>query len=171
MLWKECMPAKFYKHICKEKNFLYINCKNEFQPNVLWIIADFLNEDENNYKESRNNLSSFKNKLLIFSTYIPTFFLKSIERTWFRFEKQFSHYLQNIQIQKKLENFLGKNPENFETIRNETNIYEQKLVNVDDFNGAEEKEVRERVEKRKQKRREVAEKNKLLKRKKRTRRK
>ena len=21
MLWKECMPQRFYKHICKEKNF------------------------------------------------------------------------------------------------------------------------------------------------------
>ena len=25
MLWKECMPIKFYRHICKEKNFLYLN--------------------------------------------------------------------------------------------------------------------------------------------------
>ena len=22
MLWKECMPQKFYRHVCKEKNFL-----------------------------------------------------------------------------------------------------------------------------------------------------
>ena len=59
---------------------------------------------------------------------------------------------------------MGKNPENYETIPNETNIYEQKPINVDDFNEVEEKEVKERVEK--QKRREVAEKNKLLKKKK-----
>ena len=30
MLWKECMPEKFYKHICKENNFLYLNRKNVF---------------------------------------------------------------------------------------------------------------------------------------------
>ena len=58
---------------------------------------------------------------------------------------------------------LGKNPENYKTIRNKTNIYEQKPVNVDDFNEVEEKEARERVKKRKQKRRYVAEKNKPLK--------
>ena len=40
-------------------------------------------------------------------------------------------------------------------------------MNVDHFNDVEEKEVKERVEKRKQKRWEVAEKNKLLKKKKR----
>ena len=28
-LWKEWMPFKFYRHICKEKNFLYLNGKNE----------------------------------------------------------------------------------------------------------------------------------------------
>ena len=27
MLWKDCMPQRFYKHICKEKNFLYLNGK------------------------------------------------------------------------------------------------------------------------------------------------
>ena len=61
---------------------------------------------------------------------------------------------------------LGKNPENYESIRNEWNIYEQKPINVDEFNDVEENEVSERVKKRKEKRREVAEKNKLLKKKK-----
>ena len=64
---------------------------------------------------------------------------------------------------KQLECSLGKNPENYESIRDETNIYEQKPINVDDFNEVKEKEVKERVEKRKQKRQEVAKKNKLLK--------
>ena len=64
-----------------------------------------------------------------------------------------------------MENSLDKNPENYENIRNETNIYEQKPTNVHDFNKVEEKGVKERVEKRKQKRREVVEKNKPLKKK------
>ena len=63
---------------------------------------------------------------------------------------------------KKLETSLGKNPENYETVRNETNMYEQKPINVDDFNEVEEKLVKERVEKQRQKTRDVAEKNKLL---------
>ena len=53
-------------------------------------------------------------------------------------------------------------------MRNETCTYEQKRINVGDFNEVEEKEVNERVEKRKEKRREVAEKNKLLKKNKKT---
>ena len=56
---------------------------------------------------------------------------------------------------------MGKSPINYENIRKETNIYEQKPVKIDDFNDAEEAKVKERVEKRKAKRRNVAEKNKL----------
>ena len=47
-------------------------------------------------------------------------------------------------------------------------IYEQKPVNIDDFNESEEAEVKQRVEKRKEKRRAVAEKNKLLRKKRKT---
>ena len=70
-------------------------------------------------------------------------------KTWFRFEEQFSHHLQNIQGKKQLEGSLGKNPDNYENVHNETNIYKQKPINVDDFN---------EVKKRKQKRRQVAKK-------------
>ena len=62
---------------------------------------------------------------------------------------------------------LEKNPDSYETIRDETNIYEQKAINIDEFYDVEETEVREQVKKkRKEKRREVSERNKLLKKKK-----
>ena len=61
MLWKECMPHKFYQHICKENNFLYLNDKNVLQPKVSEIINEYLNEDTENYHEMRNNLSQYKN--------------------------------------------------------------------------------------------------------------
>ena len=61
---------------------------------------------------------------------------------------------------------LGKNPNNYENIRKETNIYEQKPINIDDFNDSEEADVKERVEKQTEKKlREVAENKKLLKKK------
>ena len=60
---------------------------------------------------------------------------------------------------------LRKNPENCETIQNETSVFEQNHIKLDDFNEIEEKNVKELVVKRKQKQREVAESNKLLKKK------
>ena len=53
---------------------------------------------------------------------------------------------------KKMES-LRKNPKNYEDIRNERCVCEQKPVKIDDFNEGEEKEVKKRVEKRKIKRR------------------
>ena len=42
---------------------------------------------------------------------------------------------------------LGKDPQKYENVRNETDVYEQKPIRIDDFNKAEEKEIKERVEK------------------------
>ena len=38
MLWKECMLNDFYKYICTEENFLYLNVKNVLYPRVSEII-------------------------------------------------------------------------------------------------------------------------------------
>ena len=66
---------------------------------------------------------------------------------------------------------LEKNPQNYEVERQTSFEHEQKLVKIDDFNDEEEKIIKERVEKRKKKRQDVAEKNKALKRKKKPRKK
>ena len=50
---------------------------------------------------------------------------------------------------KKLQASLGKDPNNYGEIRNETSVYEQKPIKVHDFNEIEEKQVKERVENRK----------------------
>ena len=57
---------------------------------------------------------------------------------------------------------MGKNSHNYEEIRNETCVYEQKPIKIDEFNETREKEVKERNERRKQKRTKVAESNKLF---------
>ena len=62
-LWKECMPQRFYKHICKDENFLYLNGKNVLQPKVSDIITEFLKEGKENYLELRKNLSHYKDIL------------------------------------------------------------------------------------------------------------
>ena len=157
------MTGKFYRHICKEKIFLYLNSKNVLQPKVLEIITDFLNKDEDNYKELRNNLSSYKNIFqYVYSNVFPEIYC-STEKRGFDLKSNFHIIFKTYKDKNKLESSLGKNLENSETIRNERNIYEQKPVNVDDFNEVEEKDVKEKVEKQKQERREVPEKNKLLK--------
>ena len=47
---------------------------------------------------------------------------------------------------------MTKNPNNYESMRKKTNIYEQKPINIDEFNDLGEADLKERVEKRKKKR-------------------
>ena len=56
---------------------------------------------------------------------------------------------------------MGKNSINYETVRKETHVYEQKTVSIDDFNEAEEAEVKERIEKQKAKQQGLAGNKKL----------
>ena len=56
MLWKECMPAEFYKFFCVEKNFPHLNGKNVLYPRAPEIISEFIHENEKNYNKLRNNL-------------------------------------------------------------------------------------------------------------------
>ena len=89
MLWKDCLPRNFYRHICKEQNFLYLNGKNVLQPKVLEIIHDFLKESDDNYKDLRNNLSSHKNIFqYVYSNVFPEIYC-SIERRGFHLKSNF----------------------------------------------------------------------------------
>ena len=128
------------------------------QPKVLEETTDFLKEEEENYKDLRNNLSSYKNIFqYVYSNVFPEIYC-STERHRFDLKRNFHVTFKTYKDKKQLEISLGKNPENYETIRNKTSVFEQKPIKIDDFNEIEEKEVKKRVEKRKQKQREVAEK-------------
>ena len=61
MIWRECMPAEFYKFICEEKNFVYVNGKNFVQPGVLEIVGNFIDQDKKNLRLLQQNLSRYKN--------------------------------------------------------------------------------------------------------------
>ena len=48
MLWRECIPSEFYRYICKEKNFIYLNCRDVGQPGVLEIVGNFIDQGKQN---------------------------------------------------------------------------------------------------------------------------
>ena len=56
MLWKECVPVKFYEFICGKQNFLYLNRKTVLHPKIAEIIWKFT-EENINYNQLINNLS------------------------------------------------------------------------------------------------------------------
>ena len=145
------MPAEFYRHICQEKMLLYLNGKNVLQTRLLQIISGFIDAIENNYRLLQNNRSSYKT---IFQYVYPNVFPEiycSTEKIGFHLTSNFHIMFKTYKDKKQLEKSMGKNPANYETIRKETNIYEQKPVNIDGFNEYEEAEVKERVQKQEKK--------------------
>ena len=98
------------------------------------ITTHFLNEDEDNYKELRNNLSSYKSIFqYVYSNVFPEIYC-STEKRGFDLKSNFHIIFKTYKDKKQLESSLGKNLDNYESIRNETYTYEQKPINVDDFN-------------------------------------
>ena len=122
-----------------------------------------LKENEENYKDLRNNLSSYKNIFQYAYSNVFTEIYCSTERRGFDLKSNFYIISKSYKDKKELKISLGKNPENYEVIRNGTSVSEQKHMKVNGFNEIEGKEDKERVKKRKQKRQKVAQSNKQLK--------
>ena len=108
MVWKGCMPAQFYKFMCREVNFLYLNGKNVLQPKVLEILTNFLAENEKNYVFLRNTLSQYKNIFkYVYSNVFPEIYCAT-ERRGFHLKSTFHIVFKTYKDKKKL-NSLGKN--------------------------------------------------------------
>ena len=115
------------------------------------IISEFIHENEKNYNKLRNNLSQFKKIFqFIYSNVYPEIYC-STEVRGFGLIYTFHLIFKTSKDMKKLEK-TGKNPQDGTLKRNDT------------FNDQEEKEIKEKVVKRKRKRQEVTEKSKALKR-------
>ena len=48
MLWTECIPQEFYRHICEEKSFAYLNGRDVGQPGALEIVGSFIDQGKKN---------------------------------------------------------------------------------------------------------------------------
>ena len=48
MFWEECIEKSFYKHICENENFMYLNGKNILYIKIAQMVLDYLNKDLQN---------------------------------------------------------------------------------------------------------------------------
>ena len=58
MLRDECIEKIFYKHICENDNFIYLNSKNVLYSKTAQIVLDYLNEDASNIVRLRKCLQN-----------------------------------------------------------------------------------------------------------------
>ena len=60
MLWRECIPSEFYRYICKEKDFIYLNGRDVGQPGALEIVGGFINLGKENLRMLQEHLARYK---------------------------------------------------------------------------------------------------------------
>ena len=46
MLWRECNPVEFYRYICEDDNFKYLNGRDVSQQGVLKIVGEFIDQSK-----------------------------------------------------------------------------------------------------------------------------
>ena len=66
MLWDECIEKTFYKHICENENFLYLNGKNVLYSKTAQIVLDYLNKDASNIVHLRKCLQNHMKTIQFF---------------------------------------------------------------------------------------------------------
>ena len=158
MLWRECIPSEFYRYICEEKNFIYLNGRDVGQPGVLEIVRGFTDQGKQNLRMLQEHLARFKDIFQFVYSHVFLEVYTTSEKRGFDLKSNF-HILLKAYRDKMMmrQHSLAKNSANYKQ-QNETCEFEQKPIkNFDQFSNNEEQEVKEWAEKRLAERREKAE--------------
>ena len=145
MLWRECIPSDFYKYICKEKNFVYLNGRDVGQPSVLKIVGNFIDQGKKNIWLLQESLARHKDIFqYVYSHVFPEIYATSEKRGFdlkSNFHIIFKLYQDKMAIR---QHQLAKSPSNYEhDDRKETFEFEQKPIkNFNEFSNAEEAELK-----------------------------
>ena len=166
ILWRECIPADFYRYICEEKNFIYLNGQDVGQPGVLEIVGGFIDQGKQNLRILQEHLARYKDIFQYVYSHVFFEVYTTSERRSFDLKSNF-HILFKTYHDKQImrQQSLTKNQANYENEQpKETHENEQKTIkNFNEFSDNEEKEVKDRATKRLADRREKAEELKIKK--------
>ena len=158
MLWRECVPSEFYRYICEEKNFLYLNSRDVGQPTMLEIVSGFIDQEKQNLRMLQEYLAQYKDIYQYVYSHVFLEVYTTSEKRGFDLKSNFHILFKAYHDKQKIRQYQpAKNPANFEQ-QNETNASEEKPIkNFDPFTDSEEREVKEHAEKRLAERREKTE--------------
>ena len=159
ILWREYIPSEFYRYICEEISFIYLNGRDVGQPGLLENVGNFIGQGKQNLRMLQENLARCKDIFqYVYSHVFPEVYTAPEKRGFnlkSNFHIMFKSYRNKMMIQQQT---LAKNPVNYENEHKETREFEQKPIkNFDEFSDSEEQEIKQRAEKRNTARREKTE--------------
>ena len=148
MLWRERIPHEFYRHICEEKNFVYLNGRDVGQPGALEIIGNFIDQGKKNLRMLQEHLTRYKDIYqYVYSHVFPEVYTSSEKRGFdlkSNFHIIFKAYRDKITMKqqqpaKQLTNYLIQNNEKFE-------FGQKPIRNFDEFSNTQEKELKNKAQ-------------------------
>ena len=129
MLWRECVPSEFCKHICKDENFKYLNGRGIGQPGALEIVGNFIDQGKQNLRMLQEHLAQYKDIYrYIYSHVFPEIYTSSEKRGFdlkSNFHIIFKAYRDKIAMRQQQ---LAKQPSNYSNQTIERNEFEQKPI-------------------------------------------
>ena len=150
MIWRECIPVDFYRYICKENNFIYLNGRDVGHPGVLETVGKFIDQKKENLRMLQEYLACYKDIYQYVYWHIFPEVYTTSERRGFDLKSNF-HILFKSHRDKQLmrQHATAKNLSKYEDVKKQANEYEQKPIkNFDSFNDQEENETKEKAQKR-----------------------
>ena len=146
MVWRECIPVDFYRYICEENNFIYLNGRDAAHPGVLEIVGKFIDQKKENLRMLQEYFARYKDIYqYVYSHVFPEIYMTS-QRHEFDLKSNF-HILFKSYRDKQLmrQHATVKNLSNYEDVKKEASEYEQKPIkNFDNFNDEEENEIKKK---------------------------
>ena len=165
MLWRECIPPAFYRFICQEGNFLYLNGRDVSQPGVFEIVGKFVDQDNNNLRLLQQCLANYKDIFqYVYSCTYPEIYTM-LEKKGINMKSNFYILFKTFKDKMMIkQQQLAKRAQNFEAERKEESEFEQKpLLKFNEFNDEEEKEIKEQQREKNRKRKHVSDEERLTK--------
>ena len=152
MLWRECIPVEFYRYICEDDNFKYLNSRDVIQQGVLEIVGKFIDQSKENLRLLPKSLAHYKDIYQhVYSHVLREIYSTSEKRgidLRSNFHIIFKAYRDKLAMRQQQ---LAKQPINYVVSEKQEQCgFEQKPIkNFDEFSDGEEEKFKERAEKRK----------------------
>ena len=129
MLWREWIPVEFYRYICQEENFRYLNGRDVSQPGVLEIVGRLIDQDKENLRILQKSLALYKDIFqYVYSHTFPEIYTMS-EKRGIDIKSNFHILFKSYKDKQSLRHQqLAKQASNYENEHTETSKFEQKLI-------------------------------------------
>ena len=152
--------VEFYRYICEDDNFKYLNGRDVRQQGVLEIVGKFIDQSKDHLRLLQTSLAHYKDIYqYVYSHKFPDIYLTSEKRgidLRSNFHIIFKAYQDKLMMRQQQ---LAKQPINYAVNQKQEQCeFEQKpMKNFGEFSDGEEEEFKERAEKRKLEKREQKE--------------